>query len=119
MLTGLDINAAQAVQSINPQLMNSVYANSPMNVNALSFEASNSSSQQGINCLQLNSSMSSLPLAFSAAPNINSVEEQVRMNEISNLSQDILRLHTTVASLSKQLASAQADLLVAQVCIIS
>ncbi|OXU29392.1 hypothetical protein TSAR_015207 [Trichomalopsis sarcophagae] len=111
---GLDINAAQAVQSINPQMINAAYANSPMNVNALSFEASNLNAQQGLNCPQVDSPMSSLPLAYSAAPNINSVEAQHRMNEISNLSQDILRLHTTVVSLAKQLASAQADLLVAQ-----
>ncbi|XP_031778036.1 uncharacterized protein LOC116416014 [Nasonia vitripennis] len=111
---GLDINAAQAVQSINPQMINAAYANSPMNVNALSFEASNLNAQQGLNCPQVDSPMSSLPLAYSAGPNINSVEAQLRMNEISNLSQDILRLHTTVVSLAKQLASAQADLLVAQ-----
>lgn len=111
------MNATQAVQSVNPQLINAAYANSPMNVNALPFEASSLNAQQGLNCLQFDSAMSSLPLAFSAAPSISSVEEQLRMNEISNLSQDILRLHSTVVTLAKQLASAQADLLVAQVCI--
>ncbi|XP_011502220.1 PREDICTED: uncharacterized protein LOC105365693 [Ceratosolen solmsi marchali] len=76
-----------------------------MNINAIPFIAGNN---QGL--------ASQIPELPSAAFNVFPDEQQqICMNEISNSSQNLLSLHNTVCNLSKQLASAQANLLAAQV----
>jgi hypothetical protein len=81
------------------------YECTTMNVNAVPFS---STSNQGLNG-QLSRPMDA------ALGNFNDEEQQIRINDICNSSQNLLSLHNTVCRLSKQLASAQANLMAAQV----
>lgn len=101
LLTGLDSNASNMAQSVNEQ-----FTNSPCLPSALPFQALGLNAQQGVNCPHMESSVPTLPSGF-LSPLI--------MNEISNTSQQILRLYSKIALLSQELATTQADLLVAHV----
>ena len=101
--------------SLNPSI---VLPNSMIQADIPPFEASNLWQNQGLQSqfsVGMDTVVPNMPFDVSPAPNDSIIDQQLRMNEISNDSLEFMQLHSNVATLSKQLAAAQAALLAAQV----